>query len=80
MGSHPAERGEQKRLLCFFCGGVLTLAHPGRMCAFAQVACLAEHQLNVSDLAWSSDSTELMSVGFDSAAKLWDVNKAECVR
>jgi COMPASS component SWD3 len=45
-----------------------------------EVACLAEHQLNVSDLAWSSDSTELMSVGFDSAAKLWDVNKAECVR
>jgi WD40 repeat protein len=44
------------------------------------VACLAEHQLNVSDLAWAGDSTELLSAGFDSVAKLWDVNRAESIR
>jgi COMPASS component SWD3 len=45
-----------------------------------EVACLAEHQLNISDLAWASDSSELLSAGFDSVAKLWDVNKAESIR
>ncbi len=44
------------------------------------MACLAEHQLNVSDLAWAGDSTELLSAGFDSVAKLWDVNRAESIR
>lgn len=46
----------------------------------AQIACLAEHQLNISDLAWSSDSAELLSGGFDRIAKLWDTNKLESTR
>ncbi|KAL6074290.1 WD domain G-beta repeat [Balamuthia mandrillaris] len=42
-----------------------------------EVACLAEHELNVSDVCWSNDSTQLLSGSFDHSIKLWDAVKGE---
>jgi len=38
-----------------------------------EMLCLSEHQLNVSDLAWSAGSERLISGAFDQTVKEWDV-------
>lgn len=38
-----------------------------------QLMCLKKHSLNISDLAWSSDSLELMTGAYDNSVKLWSV-------
>jgi COMPASS component SWD3 len=44
-----------------------------------EILCFAEHQLNVSDLAWTSDSSELLSGAYDHTVKLWDIQKGKNV-
>ncbi|RKP10857.1 WD40-repeat-containing domain protein [Thamnocephalis sphaerospora] len=36
-----------------------------------EVACFRKHTLNVSDLSWTSDSTELLSGSYDQTCKIW---------
>jgi COMPASS component SWD3 len=38
---------------------------------------MQEHQLNVTDVAWSTDSLRLLSGGFDQAVKEWDTVTGE---
>lgn len=38
-----------------------------------KVLCLKSHSLNISDLSWSIDSTTLLSGGYDSTCKTWDI-------
>eukprot|EP01114_Cavostelium_apophysatum_P020950 TRINITY_DN7171_c0_g1_i1.p1 TRINITY_DN7171_c0_g1~~TRINITY_DN7171_c0_g1_i1.p1 ORF type:complete len:525 (-),score=115.98 TRINITY_DN7171_c0_g1_i1:236-1810(-) len=44
-----------------------------------EMLCLQEHSLNVSDLSWSNDSSELLSGGYDQKVKAWDINKGKLI-
>jgi COMPASS component SWD3 len=37
------------------------------------VACFRKHTLNVTDLAWTSDSTEVLSGSYDKTCKIWQL-------
>ena len=42
-----------------------------------QLYVLKGHGLNISDLAWSHDSTLLLSGAYDKTCKLWDVKSGK---
>jgi WD40 repeat protein len=38
-----------------------------------QVMCLAAHDLTVSDVGWSADSTSIVSGSYDRTTRVWDI-------
>ena len=40
---------------------------------------LKKHTVNISDLCWSHDSTELLSGGYDQTCKLWEVESGRLI-
>lgn len=41
--------------------------------------CLKAHTLNVSDLAWTTDSATLLSGSYDETCKTWDIQTGKLV-
>ena len=44
-----------------------------------KVSRMDAHQINVSDVAWSEDSSEILSGGFDHFGRVWDVNTSKMI-
>ncbi|KAI8800555.1 WD40-repeat-containing domain protein, partial [Cladochytrium replicatum] len=42
-----------------------------------EIHCFKKHTLNVSDLGWTADSTELLSGAYDQTCKIWDVESGK---
>ena len=44
-----------------------------------QLKRLEKHAMNVSDVAWSADSTALLSASFDASCIVWDVDSGKAL-
>ncbi|KAI9209632.1 WD40-repeat-containing domain protein [Polychytrium aggregatum] len=42
-----------------------------------EMHCFKKHTLNISDLCWSTDSTELLSGGYDQTCNIWDLENGK---